>query len=447
MQTYLHAVRGFSRNARLFLLTLGLATLIIDGVYAVVFNLYLLRLGYDPAFVGRINSAGLLTFALASLPAGELGKRYGSRRSMIIGLWIVFAGSITLPLAGVVAPDTQAAWLFASYVTMFLGYSLFFVNGVPFLMGATTVEQRNHAFAVQTAIFSLAAFMGGLLGGLLPGFFARADRQRYQRTDAVPRAALRRGPAPLARDLCRAPDHPEPPARAPTLARQYAAPRGRRRSGLPAVAAGRFGGAHSAGGGHGLGEYVLQRLHGSGTARPHRTNWRVVAAAARLLSVPAALAVATLATRWGQRNLVILAGLGTALALLPLALLPVFGAAAGGFIGVTIFAAIRYPTFLVYSMEMVTEEQRPTMSGLSEMTAGIAFSGMALIGGYVITNIGYTAHFLIGAVSVILGTALFAFYFRKPRGELARGRIRAGRGGLRMERGYGGSGESTRIHS
>jgi hypothetical protein len=35
----------------------------------VVFNLYLLRLGYDPTFVGQINSIGLLTFALASMPA------------------------------------------------------------------------------------------------------------------------------------------------------------------------------------------------------------------------------------------------------------------------------------------------------------------------------------------------------------------------------------------
>ncbi len=420
--TYIYAVRGFSRNARLFLLTLGLATLIIDGVYAVVFNLYLLRLGYDPSFVGRINSAGLLTFAIASLPAGEMGKRWGSRRSMIVGLWVVFGGSLALPFAGTVAPETQSAWLYISYVTMFLGYSLFFVNGVPFLMGATTPEQRNHAFAVQTAIFSLAAFCGGLLGGLLPGTFAALTGSDIG------------GPAPYRVPLVVAALLLLPGILAATGTQQNRPPvRPRSRINMLERLA-NFDRAYLK---LLLAVSIVRILQVAGMASVN-TFYNVymdqelgvptaqigaVAAAARLLSVPAALAVATLAIRWGQRNLVILAGVGTALALLPLALLPFMGAATAGFIGVTICAAIRYPTFLVYTMEMVTEEQRPTMSGLSEMTAGIAFSGMALLGGYVITTFGYSAQFLIGALSVALGTGAFAVYFRKPRGELARRRV------------------------
>ena len=419
ISSYVEAVRGFSRNARLFLLTLGLATLIIDGVYAVVFNLFLLRLGYDAAFVGTINSAGLLTFALASLPAGEIGKRWGSRRGMLVGLLIVFVAGSALPFAGLILPASQTGWLLTCYVILFLGYSLFFVNGVPFLMGATTTAQRNHAFSAQTAIFSLAAFTGGLLGGLLPPLFARilgvdaAAAAPYRVPLMVAALLLLPGIWAAMRTTQNRPPV-RPRSRVKLLQRLTTLDQPYLRL-LLAVS-------------------VVRVLQVAGMASVN-TFFNVymdqslavptaqiggIAATARLISVPAALAVATLVTRWGQRRLVIGAGVGTFVALLPLALMPQWTAAATGFIGVTIFAAIRYPTFLVYSMEMVTEEQRPTMSGLSEMTAGVAFSGMALLGGYVITHFGYTAHFLIGAASVALGTLIFAIYFRRPRGELAR---------------------------
>ena len=145
----------------------------------------------------------------------------------------------------------------------------------------------------------------------------------------------------------------------------------------------------------------------------------MIAAAARLTAVPAALAMAGLAARWGSYRLVLAAGVGTAISLLPLALVPLAGAAAAGFIGVSVASAIRYPSFLVYSMAMVREDQRQTMSGLSEMPAGISFAGMALLGGYMITSVGYTALFLAGAFMVLLGTFFFMVYFRRPRGVAA----------------------------
>lgn len=417
--TNIYAFRSFGRNARLFLVTLGLATLIIDGVYAVVFNLYLLRLGYDAAFVGQINSAGLLTFAVASLPAGELGKRWGSRRAMIAGLFVVLAGSLALPFAGVFLPEWQSGWLMTAYVVMFLGYAIFFVNGVPFLMGATTPEQRNHAFAAQTAIFSIAAFFGGIMGGTLPALFARlsgtttADPTPYRVPLVVAALLLIPGIVAAARTTQDLP--PRRPRSRINLLKRLGTFDRRYLELLAVISVVRIlqvGGMASANTFFNV--YMDQSLH------VPTAQIGAIAALARIVSVPAALSVAVLATRWGQRNLVIMSGVATVISLLPLALLPFWGAAAAGFIGVTAAASIRYPAFLVYSMEMVTEEQRPTMSGLSEMTAGVAFSSMALIGGYVITNVGYAAHFLLGAVAVTLGTIVFAVYFRKPRGVMVR---------------------------
>ena len=84
---YLRTLRLFNRNVRLYLIVsfvLGLT--VWGGIYSVLLNLYLLRLGYDPEFVGLISASGYLGFAVFCLPAGALGGRWGNRRTMIAGL-------------------------------------------------------------------------------------------------------------------------------------------------------------------------------------------------------------------------------------------------------------------------------------------------------------------------------------------------------------------------
>ncbi len=412
---YRTTIRQFNRNVYLFLITLGLAVLILDGVYAVVFNLYLLRLGYDPTFVGKINSIGLLTFALASMPAGSLGSRWGSRKAMIVGLYIVFMGGLLLPFAGTVVPERQELWLFVTYPIMFFGYALFFVNGVTFLMGATKPDQRNLAFSAQTAIFSLAGFVGGLLGGLLPGLFAMAFALP-ENAPAAYRFPLWVGALLLIPGIWAAGSTTQEPPK----------PRVRQSAGFSLT--GLRSMDHS---------YlwllvavsVVRVLTVSGMAVANTffnvymdqslnvptAQIGMIAATARLVSIPIALAMAAMAAKWGNYRLVIYACLGTAIALLPLALVPMVGAAAIGFVGVGAASVIRYPAFLVYSMELVREDQRQTMSGLSEMTAGVSFSLMALLGGYIIASSGYTTLFLTGVIFVFAGTVFFAAYFRRPR--------------------------------
>jgi len=85
--TYLSAFRLFSRDARLYLMTAALfGFTVFGGIYAVLLNLYLLRLGYGPQFVGLINGTGQLAFAIFCLPAGALGRRWGN--SFLTFIWI-----------------------------------------------------------------------------------------------------------------------------------------------------------------------------------------------------------------------------------------------------------------------------------------------------------------------------------------------------------------------
>src|SRR5215210_5940548 len=97
---YLHAFRSLNPTIALYFVTIAVIGFAIDGgIYAVLLNLFLVRLGYGPELIGLVNSAGTLTFALSSLPAGMLGERWGSRRMMLVGLGLLLAGCVLFPLA------------------------------------------------------------------------------------------------------------------------------------------------------------------------------------------------------------------------------------------------------------------------------------------------------------------------------------------------------------
>ena len=171
--TYLHVLRDFNRDVRLYLITTMLIGLTVDGgVYTVLFNLYLLRLGYGPEFVGLINGAGMLVFALICLPAGTFGGRWGNRRMMIVGLSLLVIGCGLLPFAESRTENWQAGWLFITWCFAFIGFAMYFVNTAPFAMKIAHQRERNHVFSVQAALWSLAGFAGSLVGGFLPSIFA-----------------------------------------------------------------------------------------------------------------------------------------------------------------------------------------------------------------------------------------------------------------------------------
>jgi len=115
--------------------------------------------------------------------------------------------------------------------------------------------------------------------------------------------------------------------------------------------------------------------------------------------------------------------LGSALAglsILPMALIATPAAAGLGYIGLLSFTSMRYPAFYVYLMERTPDRLRAMMNGVNEMAAGLSFALMALAGGYIIVEYGYTVGFLAGAVLTLAGTLLFWVYLWR-RGESVAG--------------------------
>lgn len=414
MTAYWQTVRLFNRNVLLYFGVAALLGFTIDGgIYSVIFNLYLLRLGHGPEFVGQVNSAGMLIFALGSLPLGMLGGRFGNRRMLIIGMALMSLGCLLLPLGEFMPLAWQEFWLFLAYMLTNVGMAHFYANGPPYIMHITRPDERNHVFSIQSAFWSLAAFAGSLLAGFLPAYFAFALGNSLAEPAPYRFPLLFAGimliPA-LWAVLQMRPDHGQlgastddvvsPNRNTPWLMYGLIALMALVRL-LQVAGAGVVGTFFNV--------YMDAGLHVS------TAQIGLIVATGRFMAVIAALSTPVLAARWGTAQLAIWASFAVALALLPLAYVPVWSAAGLGYIGATAFTSIRYPAFLLHIMELTPARYRSAMSGAGETAAGLSFALMALIGGYLIAQQGYQNLFLLGAAETTLGTLILWGYLQVKR--------------------------------
>jgi predicted MFS family arabinose efflux permease len=136
-----------------------------------------------------------------------------------------------------------------------------------------------------------------------------------------------------------------------------------------------------------------------------------LSAAGQLVAAMAALSVPALSARWGHARVYAAASLGVALWLLPLALIPHWGAAALGYLGVTSLNAITLPVINVYQMELVEPRWRTAMSGMTSMANGLSWSATTFVGGYVIAAVGYRTLFMAGVALTLAGALFFGARF------------------------------------
>ena len=173
LRDYVDAYKGLSRNTLLALMTWSILALVYLGIFAVVFNLYLLRLGLRPDQIGLVASVHPLTGALVSLPAGILGRKRGSRTGIILGAGLLAAGQVLIPFAELLSPPFWIPWFLGCQIFAGSGGSIFMVNHVAYLSGSTNRKGRSYAFSLREATAPFAGFIGSLLGGILPSVFSR----------------------------------------------------------------------------------------------------------------------------------------------------------------------------------------------------------------------------------------------------------------------------------
>ncbi len=414
---YLSMLRLFSRDLRLFLVTAALVALAWDGVRTVAFNLYLLRLGYGPEFVGVVGAAGAFAFGLFCPLAGSMGARWGSRRMLVTGLMLAAAGFFLLPLADWLPPDLCAGWLLGTTILTFLGLSLYLVNGLPFMMGATGPRERNHAFSFHSGLLPLAAFAGSLAGGVLPGILASSlgvpltEAEPYRYTLWL--AALLLVPAAPVLLASRPVEGIEvqTPTAEPEQAGSARAPIGL----ILIVAlflALRFGGR---------GPVVnFFNVYLDNELSVSTALIGGLSAAAMLIAVPAALLAPPIVARQGNARTIAWGTIGLAIFTLPMALIPSWPVAGLAYIGSSAMFALSVGPLRVFSQELVAPRWQASMASAFMMGAGLALAAFSLLGGYIIVAHGYRALFLVAVGLTAAAALLFWLYFRVPRGEMAR---------------------------
>lgn len=413
----------YNQQARRFFMTIVALGFVIDGVYAVLLNLYLLRLGYDPRFIGQVNSLGLLAFAMVSFPAGVLGARWASTHMMRVGVAIMLMGTLLLPFGESVPAAWRGGWFIVTYAMTLMGFSSYFVNSAPFLMTVVEHRRHNNAFAIQTALISLAAFGGSLLGGNLPVLIAAIspltleDPEPYRYTFMLVALAVlvafvitltlveQSDETGTDHQTETRPDKPTdtPVNSAPAFSiRQLA---------MPIIII--------------IGIMSLVRflqLAGVATSVVYVNVYMdtvfgidssvigTVASLGRLLAVPIVLLAPRLISRSSTGSVALWASLITVVCLLPIAFSSHWWGAALGYIGVLGLSNLRFTAFIIYILMLVPKKQQSIMAGAGETAAGFSFALMAWGGGYVATTYSFRELFLLGAILSGLGTFIFWVY-------------------------------------
>lgn len=162
---YLRAIRLFSRNARLYFIHIWGMDL-IHGTWDVLFNLYLLAVGFSIEFVGlRLLIQGVAG-AVASVPAGLISDRIGRKWSFILG----DGGGAAVALVNIMT--TQPGVLLVTPVLGALAGSLHQVSEPAFMAENSRRVERVHLFSVGSGLSMLAVMAGALIVGSFPEDFA-----------------------------------------------------------------------------------------------------------------------------------------------------------------------------------------------------------------------------------------------------------------------------------
>jgi MFS family permease len=404
MNSYLDVFRRFNRNTRLHLLTPIMIGFSYHGLFLVLFNLYLLRLGYDTRFIGIIGAAGTLCFIVMSLPAGALGRHWGSRRMVIVGLTLYMLGFSLIPFAELFPDVWRTPWLVSTFMIAFLGGPFYWVNSNLFLMASTRPTERNYAFAIRTALFPFAGVIGSLVGGVLPGTFSALMNTPLTEPAPYRYALFLSGllyvPALLAMRATREVDYTPgvKPQKAGNLPYALIAP-------FVIVELLRMAGF--------VGTLGFFNVYLDEQLRVSTATIGIIAGAALLLSGIAALSTPVLAGRLTNRRTAKMAMLGMVLGLLILAGFQHLFMVVLGYVLVMALAAVSYSAISVYRMEIVKAAWWSTMSGAATMGQGVGESAILLAGGYLIAAHGFSNYYLMVASLVLAGALFFWLYFRK----------------------------------
>ncbi len=158
---YVHRFGRFQRNARLYLVSNALSG-VTAGIFLVLYNLYLVTLGYGPAFIGVELFVLTIGAGLAIFPAGICVDRFSGKSILI---W----SSVLIGVAGVgqILFRQPLSLLISAFIAG-IGVAFILVVNAPFLTRNSTPEERPYLFSFNIVLGLVTTVLGKVIGGALP---------------------------------------------------------------------------------------------------------------------------------------------------------------------------------------------------------------------------------------------------------------------------------------
>jgi len=161
---YIQQFKHFQRNARLFLISNVLSG-VTAGILLVLYNLYLISLGYHADFVGVVLFVGTIGAGLAIFPAGACIDLFSGK------IILIFSSSlIGIAGAGQILFRQPLPLLISSFIVG-VGLAFLLVITAPFLTLNSTPEERPHLFSMNISLSLITLVLGEVIGGVLPIWF------------------------------------------------------------------------------------------------------------------------------------------------------------------------------------------------------------------------------------------------------------------------------------
>ena len=409
MGSFVRRIRGYDRDIKLYF-AYTLAANIAIGVFALVFNLYLIQLGQEEDFIGLFNAVQTLAMAGAAVLLGRFIGQFG--------LWKVVAGGLALYLLASVLMASVTSPPLLLLLSAFWGAStsMVFTPVMPFVVELTRQRQRQEVAALTMSLISLSTTFGSLIGGWTPLLLHmtigldRPSEAAYRGTMifGIALAALaliplfmmssQRRTAKPATAVRPADDEEEPQADAP--------PREIRNRMIVYVAVG-----------------GLMALGGGAVFPFYNVYLSSIGASAALIGIIFAVAW-TIAAVIGLWSPWISAKLGSSAGSVIVRLVPVplfCVMAISPILGLAVMAhLIRVSSITVsWSMEssfisdVLPQRVRYSVFGYRSAAWNLGFSLSSFVAGGVIVRYGYGPSFITYAIAMTAAMALYYFYFRR----------------------------------
>ena len=356
------------------------------SVYFLLYNLYLLGLGYHEDVLGRVSGMMSLGTLAGALPAAAIARRVGLRNALLAAMLGAAAAAFCRAL------NTAEGWLLASAFLNGLCMSLWVVSYSPAIAGLSSERTKRWAFSLACAAGMSVGILGGVVGGRLPGALQNllhTGALEGKRTALLAAAAFAALGALPAAGL-----HFAEPVR--DQAKVY--PRGRFLRGFLvalgcwSLAVGSFNPFFNA---------FFARL------RMGTESIGLVYSCAQVMQVLAVLAAPAAFRRLGEARGIAAMQLMTGLALVSLAAAPAGAAAILAYTGYTSFQYMSEPGLFQMLMGRVKPDERSGASALYFLVTSVAASVAALAGGAAISRFGYAPMLIAAALVAMLAAMLF----------------------------------------